>query len=82
MRLSTFVGGTALAALLLFPALGSATESALMKAPARNAALIAKVPGFKSDYPQKLHPGRKNRYPSGRALLQLAHRQHRHHDRH
>ncbi len=48
MRLSTFVGGTALAALLLFPALGSATESALMKAPARNAALIAKVPGFKS----------------------------------
>lgn len=47
MRFYT-IGCAALAALLLAPISASAAETALMQAPARNAALIAKVPGFKA----------------------------------
>ncbi len=45
---SCTLGCAVLSAVLCLPAYGMATESALMQAPARNAALIAKVPGFKS----------------------------------
>lgn len=49
MNMKPFLMGTALTALMLLPAAyGQAAETALMQAPARNAALIAEVPGFKS----------------------------------
>lgn len=49
MQVKHVASGALLAALLLLPAAyGNAAETALMKGPARNAALIAEVPGFKS----------------------------------